>query len=72
VNKALTGEIRFVEFHQALCEVLPADKMPSEDEIKCAYDTVDRDLSNNVTWCEWQVALAYNNQLSEKNLRNVY
>ena len=25
-----------------------------------------------MTWSEWQVALAYNNQLTEKNLRNVY
>ena len=46
--------------------------MPSEEEIKRAYDTVDRDLSDDVTWSEWQVALAYNNQLTEKNLLNVY
>lgn len=44
----------------------------TEDNIKEAYDTVDRDLSDDVTWSEWQVALAYNNQLSEKNLRKVY
>ena len=46
--------------------------MPSEEAIKKAYDTVDRDLSDDVTWSEWQVALAYNNQLNEKNIRNVY
>lgn len=46
--------------------------MPSEEEIKRAYDFVDRDLSDDVTWSEWQVALAYNNQLNEKNLRKVY
>ena len=46
--------------------------MPTEEEVKKAYDTVDRDLSDDVTWSEWQVALAYNSQLSEKNLRNVY
>ena len=46
--------------------------MPSEEEIKRAYDTVDRDLSDDVTWSEWQVALAYNIALEEKNLRNVY
>ena len=52
--------------------MFPSEKRPSEEEIKRAYDTVDRDLSDDVTWSEWQVALAYNNQLSEKNLRNVY
>ena len=50
----------------------PNNSTKSEEEIKQAYDTVDRDLSDDVTWSEWQVALCYNNQLTEKNLRNVY
>ena len=61
VNKSLSGEICFAEFHAALKEGLPEDQVPSEAEIKRAYDTVDRDLSDDVTWSEWQVALAYNN-----------
>jgi len=72
VNKSLNGEICFIEFHTALEEGLPAEQVPDEAEIKRAYDTVDRDLSDDVTWSEWQVALAYCNQLTEKNLRNVY
>ena len=61
VNKSLNGEICFAEFHAALKEGLPEDQVPSEAEIKRAYDTVDRDLSDDVTWSEWQGALAYNN-----------
>ena len=72
VNKSLNGEIRFVEFKAAIEETLVDEDRPSEEEIKRAYDTVDKDLSDDVTWSEWQVALAYNNQLTEKNLRNVY
>lgn len=53
-------------------EALPPSEIPSEEDIKKAYDTIDRDLSDDVTWSEWQVALAYNNKLSERNLRNVY
>ena len=64
--------INFVEFRQAIQEIFVQEEMPSEEEIKRAYDTVDRDLSDDVTWSEWQVALAYNIALEEKNLRNVY
>ena len=82
VNKSLTGEICYLEFREACIEAFSCDRedgtdeertvTKSEEEIKEAYDTVDRDLSDDVTWSEWQVALAYNNQLTEKNLRNVY
>ena len=65
VNKSLSGEICFVEFRQAFIDVYPPEMLPSEEEIKRAYDTVDRDLSDDVTWSEWQVALAYNTQLDE-------
>ena len=60
VNQSLSGEICFAEFHAAIKSGLPAEQVPSEAEIKRAYDTVDRDLSDDVTWSEWQVALAYN------------
>ena len=73
VNKSLSGEICFVEFRYAMLEALSAaGENLTEKQIKEAYDTVDRDLSDDVAWSEWQVALAYNSQLSEKNLRNVY
>ena len=73
VNKSLSGEICYVEFREACLEAFSSgENVKSEEEIKQAYDTVDRDLSDDVTWSEWQVALAYNNQLNEKNLRNVY
>ena len=71
VNKSLTGEICYLEFREACLEAFSCDReqesneertaTKSEEEIKEAYDTVDRDLSDDVTWSEWQVALAYNN-----------
>ena len=46
--------INFVEFRQAIQEIfVEEEEMPSEEEIKRAYDTVDRDLSDDVTWSEW-------------------
>lgn len=72
VNESLTGEISFIEFVKATHLSFPAGEVPSEEEIKFAYEFCDKDLSDDITWSEWQVGLAYSNQLTEKNLRNVY
>ena len=63
VNKSLTGEICYLEFREACLEAFSCDReqesneertaTKSEEEIKEAYDTVDRDLSDDVTWSEW-------------------
>lgn len=53
-------------------EALPEGEIPTLDEIKRCYNLIDKDESDDITWSEFQVALAYLSQLNEKNLQKVF
>ena len=52
-NKSMSGEINFEEFQSAFVRALPADEVPSIDQIKAYYNLIDKDRSDDITWSEW-------------------
>ena len=52
-------------------QVLPEEE--KTNQTKLLFDAINKvKTDDTVDWSEWQIALAYETQLTEKNLRNVY
>ena len=52
-------------------QALPEEE--KTDQTRLLFDTINKGRTDEkIPWSEWQVALAYQTQLNEKNLRNVY
>jgi Ca2+-binding EF-hand superfamily protein len=69
INKSQTGEIVFEELKEFIRNVHPDTKEAKLIEI---FDSIDHDQSGLISYSEFLCALAYIEQLNEKNLQKVF
>lgn len=77
VNQSCSGEISFTEFDEAMKQCMEFESQSPEEakvkETKALFDKINKvKTDDTVDWSEWQIALAYETQLNQKNLRNVF